>query len=427
MYMSQMTVCLLIFLFMAVAFFTNKIPMCFTSMIVLLLLVFTGCVDGKEAIATFGSSTVITMVSMYIVAAGLSRTQMIKKISGTLLKVTNGSFTKILATYIIATCILGQFVPSLVATFAMVTPLVLNVCDQMHISPTKMIFPIAVAVVGVSFVIIPIGPYAADYVMYNGYLESYGWTQTAFTIWTDTPALFINGVITALVCIFVLPKFLPDEPEIQTEALNRRKKADPEPLSPIREFLGYGVFIAVIIGLMVGLPSWQVSMVGAVVLVATGVLTADEAIDNMGMDTILLYVGVVVLGNALSATGAADMLGGAFASLLGHTSNRYLIGAAFYVAAFIMTSVLYNRAVTMVLYPLAIMTCVTMGVDPRGPMILCSIASMSSLITPMATAIVPMAMTTGGYSSKTVFKVGLIPAVVRGIVSTLVVMTMFPI
>ena len=164
--MSQMTICLLIFLFMAVAFFTNKIPMCFTSMIVLLLLVFTGCVDGKEAIATFGSSTVITMVSMYIVAAGLSRTQMIKKISGTLLKVTNGSFTKILATYIIATCILGQFVPSLVATFAMVTPLVLNVCDQMHISPTKMIFPIAVAVVGVSFVIIPIGPYAADYVMY---------------------------------------------------------------------------------------------------------------------------------------------------------------------------------------------------------------------------------------------------------------------
>ena len=59
MYMSQMTICLLIFLFMAVAFFTNKIPMCFTSMIVLLLLVFTGCVDGKEAIATFGSSTVI--------------------------------------------------------------------------------------------------------------------------------------------------------------------------------------------------------------------------------------------------------------------------------------------------------------------------------------------------------------------------------
>lgn len=425
--MSQMTICLLIFLFMAVAFCTNKIPMCFTSMIILLLLVFTGCIEGKEAIATFGSSTVITMVSMYIVAAGLNRTQMVKKISGALLKATNGSFTKVLATYIIATCILGQFVPSIIATFVMVTPLVFAACDQMNISPSKMIYPLAVAVVGVSFVIIPIGPYAADYVMYNGYMESYGWTQTAFTIWTDTPALFITGVATVLLCIFVLPKFLPDKPEMPIEALNRRKKEDPEPLTPVREFLGYGVFIAVIIGLMAGLPSWQVSMVGAVVLVAAGVLTADEAIENMGMDTILLYVGVVVLGNALSATGAADMLGGAFAGILSRMSNRYLIGGAFYVAAFLMTSVLYNRAVTMVLYPLAIMTCVTMGADPRGPIILCNIASMSSLITPMATAIVPMAMTTGGYSAKTIFKLGLIPAVVRGVVSVLAVMTMFPI
>lgn len=424
--MSQMTICLLIFLLMAVLFFTNKIPMCFSSMIVLMLLVLTGCIDGKEAIATFGSTTVITMVSMYIIAAGLSRTQMINKISSTLLRVTNGSFTKVLATYVLATCILGQFVPSIVALFAMVYPLVDNVCEKMGISPSKMIFPIAIASVCTSFIIIPIGPYAADYVMLNGYLESYGWTKTAFTIWTDTPALFITGVVTLLLAIFVIPKFLPDKPEAATDTLKRRRSANQEPLSPMREFLGYGVFVVVIICLMAGLSSWKVTMIGAIVTVASGVLTSQEAIDNMGMDTILLYVGVVVLGNALSETGAAEMLGGAFAGVLGSTTNGYVIGAAVYVVAFIMTSVLYNRAVTMVLYPLAIMTCVTMNIDPRGPMILCSIASMSSLITPMATAVVPMAMTTGGYSAKTMFKVGLIPAAVRGVVAVLVVMTMFP-
>lgn len=48
---------------------------------------------------------------------------------------------------------------------------------------------------------------------------------------------------------------------------------------------------------------------------------------------------------------------------------------------------------TQVLYPLAIMTCVTMNVDPIGPIILCNIASMSSLVTPMATGVVPLAMT----------------------------------
>ena len=121
------------------------------------------------------------------------------------------------------------------------------------------------------------------------------------------------------------------------------------------------------------------------------------------------------------------MMGDALANALGNTTNSYIIGAAFYIVAFLMTSFLYNRAVTQVLYPLAIMTCVSMNADPIGPIILCNIASMSSLITPMATGVVPLAMTSGGYSLKTMFKVGLVPAVVRGIVSVLVTMTMFPI
>ena len=396
-------------------------------MIVLILLVLTGCVEGSDAIAVFGSSTVITMVSMYIVAAGLSRTQMINKISKGLLKATHGSFTKVLATYVIATCILGQFVPSIVTLFAMVYPLVDNVCREMKISPSKMIYPIAVACVCTTFIVVPIGPYAADYVMYNGYMESYGWTQTSFTIWTDTPPMLITGLATLALAIFVLPKFLPEQSEISTDTLKRRKAEEQEPLSPIREILGYGVFAGVIAGLMAGFSAWQVTLIGAIIVVASGVLTSQEAIDNMGMDTVLLYVGVVVLGNALSETGAAEMLGNAFAGILGNTTNGYLIGGAIYVAAFLMTSVLYNRAVTMVLYPLAIMTCVTMGCDPRGPIILCNVASMSSLITPMATAVVPMAMTIGGYSQKTILKIGMFPAIVRGIVSVAVTMTLFPI
>ncbi len=424
--MSSMTICLLIFLFMIIAFFTNKISMSFTAMTVLVLLVVTGCIDSATALGTFGSSTVITMVSMFIVAAGLSRTQMINNLSKLLLKVTGGSYTKVLASYVVLTCVLGQFVPSIVALFAMVCPLVQNMCEQMEISPSKMMYPVAIAAVSTSFIIIPIGPYAADYVMLNGYMESYGWTQTKFSIWTDTPVLFITGIVTLLLAIFVVPKFLPEAPEVPTSMIKRRKAKQTEPLPPVREVLGYGVFAAVIIGLMLGLPAWKVTMIGAIIVVISGVLKEEEAIESMNMDTVLLYVGVVVLGTALSETGAAEMIGNGFANMLGNTTNGYVIGGAIYIAAFLMTSVLYNRAVTMVLYPLAIMTCVTMGCDPRGPIILCNIASMSSLITPMATAVVPMAMSAGGYSQKTILKAGLIPAVVRGVVSVLVTMTMFP-
>ena len=111
---------------------------------------------------------------MFVVAAGLTRTQMINNVTRLLYKVTEGSFTKVLASYVVITCIIGQFVPSIVAIFALVHPLVQNMCDRMNISPSKMMYPIAVASVSTSFIIEPIGPYAAWYVTQNGL-----WNPTA--------------------------------------------------------------------------------------------------------------------------------------------------------------------------------------------------------------------------------------------------------
>ena len=240
--MEEMYICLAIFALMVILFLTNKIPMAFSALIAMMLLIITGCIDYESALATFGSTTVITMASMYIVAAGLSRTQMINKMSNALLKATSGSFTKVLATYVVATTILGQFVPSIIATFVMVTPMVNNTCEKMGISPSKMIFSVAIASVSCSFLFIPITPYAADYVMYNGYLESYGWYDTAFTIWTDTPALMITGIVTMIVAIFVIPRLLPDQPDVEIGEIKRRSTKHEEPLSPVREVLGYGIF-----------------------------------------------------------------------------------------------------------------------------------------------------------------------------------------
>ncbi len=424
--MSQMLICLLIFLFMIVMLFLNKIPMWATAIACIPLLVITKCIDAPTALQNFGSTTVITMASMFVVAAGLSRTQMISHLTRLLYKVTKGSFTKVLASYVLLTCVLGQFIPSIVVLFALVCPLVQKMCEEMDISPSKMMFPVAIASVSTAFIVEPIGPYAAWYVNDNGLMQSYGWTATKFGMWTETAVLLPVGIVTLLLAIFVVPRFLPDKPEYPTSMIKGRQLKEQEPLSPIREVLGYGIFAAVIVGMMLGLPSWQVSMIGAVLVVATGVLTGREAIDSLSMDTVLLYVGVVVIGVALGKTGAAELLGKSIAGLLGNTTNGYVIGAAFYLLGFVMTSLLYNRAVTTVLVPLTIMTCTSLGCDPRGPIVLVALASMSSLVTPLATAVVPMAMSAGGYSQKTILKAGWLPGLVRGVLGVLIAMTLYP-
>ncbi len=287
--MSPIVICIALFVVMLVLFFTNKIPMSFTALAAMVALVLFGCLDSSAAIATFGSNTVITMASMFVVAAGLTRTQMINNVTRLLYKVTEGSFTKVLASYVVITCIIGQFVPSIVAIFALVHPLVQNMCDRMNISPSKMMYPIAIAAVSTSFIIEPIGPYAAWYVTQNGYMESYGWTSTQLNMWNETAVFLPVGIVTILLAIFVVPRFLPDQPERPITAIGGRKLQEQAPLSPVREFLGYGVFVAVILGLMLGYTSWQVTLIGAIVLVASGVLTEREAIENMNMSTVLLY------------------------------------------------------------------------------------------------------------------------------------------
>ena len=104
--------------------------------------------------------------------------------------------------------------PSLPALFAMVYPLVMNMCSQLKVSPSKMMYPIAVTVVSTSFVIEPIGPYAAWYVTQNGYLESYGWTGEMLSMWNETMVFLPTAIVTLLLAIFVLPRMMPDEPDI---------------------------------------------------------------------------------------------------------------------------------------------------------------------------------------------------------------------
>ena len=424
--MNSMVICLIIFAVMIILFFNRKIPMAFTSMGVIVALYVAGCVDKATVFAGFGNNNVLTMAGMFIVAAGLSRTQMVNNITKLLYRVNNGSFTRVLASYILVIFLLGQFVPSLPAMFAMVYPLVISMCKQLKCSPSKMMYPIAVTVVSTSFVIEPIGPYAAWFVTQNGYLESYGWTGSLLSMWSETMVFLPTALVTLLLTIVVLPKLMPDQPETETVAITGPDITNNEALSPVREFLGYGIFIATVIGLMLGLPSWAVTMAGATAVVLSGVLDEQTALIRMNMSIVLLYAGVTVMGEALSNTGAAQLLGDLAASALSGVRNGYIIGAVFYLVSFLMTSFLYNRATTTVLIPILIITCSSIGCDPRGPVILCSLASMSSLITPMPNPVVPMAMQAGGYTQKTILRVGIIPAIVRGIVGVAIAMTIFP-
>lgn len=425
----QITICVLVFIFMVISFCLNRIPMALTAFIGMLILLLTGCIESKNVLSTIGSTTVLTMASIFVVAAGLLKTQMIENLSRSVYRVSKGSFTKVLASYVILTFILGQFIPSITALFALVAPLVIAMCEEMDESPSKMMYSIGLVAVATSFTITPIGPYAAAYIEDNGYLLEYGIKNYELGMFTRMSIKSWVSLFVIIWAIFVSPKLAPKEPVVPIVGLKTSEKKEKRILKWYQEFTGYAVFIVVIISLVFksfGLASWIIPACGAALLVLTGVLSEKEAIESMNLQVIILYVGVASLGNAFANTGAGEMVGSAASSLLSFTRNSYVIGGIFFLASFLMTSVLYNRAVGKVLIPLVILTSLNMNIDPRGLMEMCYIGSMCSLMTPMSTTVVPMMMATGGYDQKVLFKLGIIPSVVMGIIAVTVGMTLYP-
>lgn len=218
--MTTMVITLIIFVLMIVSFSINKKPMALTAMIGAVLLVMTGCVDASQILSSAGSGTVFTMAAMFIIAAGLRKTQLVPKLSQLVNKVSKGSFTAALAGYVLVTFILGQFIPSTTALFALVCPLAVAICEEMGFSKSKMIYPIGLVTVTTAYTITPIGPYVGNYIENNGLLAEYGITGFENTIFTETSIKLPVSIVILLWAIFVAPKFAAFKDET---ALNAAK------------------------------------------------------------------------------------------------------------------------------------------------------------------------------------------------------------
>lgn len=428
--MNQMTMCLIIFILtlLAYAFLSSRVSMAVISLISVAALMVTGCMDPNDALACFANSSAILMASMFVVSAGLNRTQMVKKISAFICRISKGSFTKVLAGYVILTCILAQFIPSAAACFSVVFPLAYGVCKEMKIAPSKMMFSLGITAIG-TVITLPFSAAVSEMARIQGFLEAYEYTTYNMSIMDIMYAKAPTMIAILLLAIFVVPRFSPDN-EMESE-LQVKEQKEQEKLSPVREFIGYATFVCVLLGLLfssqIGLKTWQVAFIGALVIAASGIMTKKELIESMNISMVLLFVGALAIGTALSGTGVADMIGNHLSGIILSVHNNYIAGFIFFLVPFILTQFMLNLGIYSIFVPLYIMICKSMGANPIGPIMLCMIASMTAFFTPLATPAVPQMMGAGNYTVKQLVKMGWVPFIVITLVSVFWIMTIYPV
>ncbi len=430
--MSQMTLCLIIFILtlLGFAFGGKYVSITVTALISMLVLTITGCLEPSDALGCFANSSAILMASMFIVAAGLNRTQMITRISDYICRISKGSFTKVLAGYVILTCILAQFIPSAVVCFSIVFPMALGVCREMKVNPSKMMFSLGITAIG-TVITLPFSSSISELARIQGFLEAYDYTDYSMGLMDITKAKLPTMIVIMLLAIFVIPRFAPDIQVQENVGGTQTAKKAQEPLSPVREVIGYVTFIVVLLGLLfsskIGLKTWEIAMAGALVIAASGVLKKQELISSMNLSMVLLYVGALGIGTALSNTGAADLIGNQLSGIIVKTNNNYLAGLIFFLVPFVLTQFMLNLGIYSIFTPLYIMICKSMGANPIGPIMLCMIAAMTAFFSPLATPAVPIMMGAGNYSVKDLVKMGILPAIVITIVTVGWIMTIYPI
>ena len=434
-----MILCLAILLFMMVGYVIGgkfKISNGAVAMMSIVLISLTGILPAKTIMSNLLPSSSIQIIGMFIVAAGFSRTQAVKKVTQLVYKLSGGNFTIMLAGYSVLTFALVNLGLTPMTAFAVVGPLAVTCCADFNVSPSKMIFPLAlVCIVGCG--VLPVSVASTTYVTNNGYLESYGYTKYAMQLLDPMKGRLPIAIIMMVYAIFIAPKLCPSQPSAEinfaeTDAKAKAKrKEDAAPLDPVREVLGYAIFIITTLALIFQsklgeFTAWQSAFTGAAVVMFTGVLTPKEGIKAIPMRIVLMLAAAQVVGGAMVECGLGEKIGDTLAASMGNTHNGYIIGGMFFLVPFILTQFMNNSSIGHIFTPIVILTCQSLGCNPVGPLLLLYAARQSAFWTPAATGTIALAVGLGGYDQKDLIKMSWIPSLIIGVIGVFWIMTIFP-
>lgn len=427
---TQMIICMVIFAATLVSYMLNKIPMWLTAMISLAALYFTGCIDANGALAGFSNVNTLLMATMFVVAAGFRRTSVVDSLCNGIMKLTRGSFKTAYFGYILIAVLLANFIASPMIVYAIVSPLLAALCDKTGHSRSQYMFPVMVVCVACCG-ILPLATAIQMAGQYTGFLETYGFAGMSIRPIDFTIGIWPVLIVVPLWALFLGPKFTPKQPIIPIEALEEKKSGkQAEKLSPLVDKIGIVIFFVTILCLIFSsqlhLTTWSVALVGSLLMVLFGVVDSKSALRDIPWDMLMLFVGSLALGTALTNTGAGDLIGSALANVVGGTHNNYVLGALFFIVPFLLTQFMLNRSVSAVFVPICLLTCSALGANPTGLVLLVNAASLTAFLTPMATPAVPMCMADGGYDLKSLFKSGALITLILPFIYIFYTMTVFP-
>lgn len=237
------------------------------------------------------------------------------------------------------------------------------------------------------------------------------------------------SIVMILVIFFFGNKILPNSSDIPESRIVEESKTEAAPRWKLA--VTSVVFHVVIVGMMlesyIGIPVHIVAMIGAIVLLATRVIKAEEAFRAVNWSTIIFFAGLLTLSSAITSSGAADLVARWVVDILNGQTNTYWIYVVIFVVICVATQLISNGALMSIMFPIAISIAKQLNFDPVAIVMLVTVSASCSFMTPMATPLNAYIMGVGNFKMADFAKPGIVITILFGIVSIVMLPIIWPV
>ena len=175
---------------------------------------------------------------------------------------------------------------------------------------------------------------------------------------------------------------------------------------PLHALLAGLIMVGVVATASIGwYPPAVAALVGALLMVLTGCLKPDEAVQAIDWRLLIMLGAMLGLGAAMETTGAARWLTTRLIGALG-TLGPIVALSGFYLLTSLLTEVMSNNATAVLMAALAIEVAAALGVDARPFLFAVAYAASASFMTPIGYQTNTMVFGVGQYQFSDFLRVG---------------------
>ncbi len=173
------------------------------------------------------------------------------------------------------------------------------------------------------------------------------------------------------------------------------------------------------------MPIVILAIIAAVVVVATGCLSSEEAYKSVQWPLLVLIFAMLAIGSAMQSSGAAQLLADTLA-VLASPLGPILMLSLVYLMTSIMTELISNNAAVILLTPIAAGLAISLGLDPRPFVVAVMFAGSASFATPIGYQTNTMVYQAAGYRFMDFVRIGLPMNLLMWATATIVIPIFWP-